>query len=285
MAGETLSFPRVYLLRASEAPRALAFITHRQKCWSLHLWDLDAHHVEPGAMFFGTLYPRRCALSPDGRYLLYFAMKAPGDPDWPHQFSGLSRAPWLTCLLAWREAGTWTRGMFFSSRASGRPEIHARQDLHHGADVADLCPWNIERIDAMQLAAERRIGFVEAEDSPPRDPRDIWDQHRQAVLQKRRPVGGAREVLRVVQGGFDQDEGRVGRYRNHYGLVGNDGREIPLSNHVWLDWLDRDHLYGATLDGRLVVCALRRGELVETWSHEFERMPRRKPAPPFARHF
>ncbi|MDI1448997.1 hypothetical protein [Polyangium sp. 6x1] len=284
MAGETLTFPRIYILRASQAPRALIFVTHRQKCWSLHLWDLEAQRVEPGGMFFGTLYPRRCDLSPDGRYLLYFAMKAPGDPDWPHQFSGLSRAPWLACVLAWREAGTWTRGMFFSSRASGRPEIHARGYLHRGADVADLCPWNIESTPSIQLAAERRIGFVEADDSPPRDPGDIWDERRRAVLEKPRP-GGGREALRVMQSAFDQGEGRVERYRNYYRLVGNDGREIPLPDHVWLDWLDRDHVYGATLDGRLVVCALRGGELVETWSHMFERMPRRKPAPEWARRF
>ena len=278
------SFPRLYILRASGARRAVVFAKHRQKAWSLHLWHLDTGRVETGGVFFGTLYPRRCDLSPDGRYLLYFAMKAPGDPDWPHQFSGLSRAPWLTCLLAWREAGTWTRGMVFSSRASGRPEIPARTALHQGAEVADRCPWNIEMIQPSQLAAERRIGFVETDDSPPRGPGDTWDEQRRAVLEKRRP-GDGREALRIRLGPFNQGEGQIEAYRSHYGLVGKDGREVPLSDHIWLDWLDRDNVYGATLDGRLVICALRGGELVETWTHEFERMPTRRPAPEWAREF
>ncbi|MDI1437482.1 hypothetical protein [Polyangium sorediatum] len=284
MAIEPPTPPRIYILRASEAPRALVFVKRHQKRWSLHLWNLDAQHVAPGATFFGTLYPRRSDLSPDGRYLLYFAMKAPGDADWPFQFSGLSRAPWLTCLLAWREAGTWTRGMSFASRASGRPEIPARSALHHGADVADRCPWNLQMNDALQLAAERRIGFVEAEDSPPRHPRDLWDERRRAVMCKQRP-GGGREALRLTLGPFDQGEGRIEGVRNHYTFVGKDRRETPLPGHVWLDWLDGEHVYGATLDGRIVVCALRGGELVETWAHAFRDMPTRQPSPAWARHF
>jgi hypothetical protein len=276
--------PRLYVLRASAAPRAVVFVKHRPKRWSLHLWDLHTRRVEPGARFSGTLYPRRCDLSPDGRHLLYFAMKAPFPRDWPSQFSGLSRAPWLYCLLAWREAGTWTRGMHFTSRATGRPEIPGGSALHHIAEDAGDCPWNIETTQSIQLAAERRIGFFEAKTSPARDPNDVWDQHRRAVLCKRRPGGGLEE-LRVTLGPFDLGELQIEGYRSLYGLLRNDGREVALPNHCWLDWLDREHVYGATSDGRIVVCALRDGELVETWSHAFERPPARRPAPAWARSF
>lgn len=269
--------PQLYVLRASSAARAVVFVSHRRKRWSLHLWDLDARHVERGGVFFGTLYPRRCDLSPDGRYLLYFAMKAPGAPAWPWQFSALSRAPWLACLLAWREAGTWTSGMHFCSRSSGRPEIPDRQYLHHVVESADRCPWNIEKTARMGLAAERRIGFVEAEDSPA-----PCDQPRRVLLHKRRP-GGGREGLELSSSPFGESDEGIEGTRNLYALRREDGREIALPEHGWLDWLDHDHVYGTTRDGRLVVCTLRGDELVETWSHAFGRMPSRKPAPAWAR--
>lgn len=272
--------PRLYVLRASAAARAVVFAAHRQKRWSLYLWDPERRSVEPGGVFFGTLYPRRCDLSPDGRYLLYFALKkGPDDPDWPREFSGLSRAPWLACLLAWEELGTWTRGMHFASPSSGQPEIPG--PLHRVVDSIARCPWNVERTAAIQLAAERRIGFVETEDSPARDSSDVWDQRRRAVLRKRRPDGGPEE-LRVWLSDFRVGEGLIEGYRNLYGLRQEDGRVVPLPAYVWLDWLDRAHVYGATCDGRLVVCALRGEELVEVWSHVLEESPRRS-APAWAR--
>ncbi|TKD03393.1 hypothetical protein [Polyangium fumosum] len=278
------SFPRLYVLRAAASSRAVVFVKHRQKRWSLHLWDLDTQRVELGAVFSRTLYPRRCDLSPDGRYLLYFAMKAPGSPNWPSQFSGLSRAPWLACLLAWRESGTWTRGMHFSSPAAGRLELPDRAYLHHGTELADRCPWNIEKTTAVQLASERRIGFVEAQGSPTPAPEDVSDEHRRAILCKRRP-GGGREELLVTLSPFDEGEALIEGHRNLYSMVRKDGREVALPAYCWLDWLDREHVYGATIEGRIVICALRDGELVETWSRAFERIPARRPAPAWARSF
>ena len=38
-------------------------------------WDIAARRYEPGSWLHGTLYPERCDLSPDGRYLCYFALK------------------------------------------------------------------------------------------------------------------------------------------------------------------------------------------------------------------
>lgn len=250
----------------------MVFVYHRQKRWSVHRWDLKVKRIEPGAVFSGMLYPRRSDLSPDGRYLLYFALKPPGSSTWPSAFSGLSRAPWLFCLQAWAEAGTWTRGMHFSTRST------------ETADVAERCPWNIEGTPSLQLWAERRIGFVEAKESPARDPEDVWDEKRRAILYKPRPGGGSEEI-RLKLGPFHKGEARIDGYRNEYGLRLSSGREIELSAFGWLDWLDHDHVYGATCDGRVVVCALRKGELVETWAHVFERRPPRRPAPEWARSF
>jgi hypothetical protein len=174
--------------------------------------------------------------------------------------------------------------MHFSTPSTGIAEIVNRAALHHGGDVADRCPWNVESTPALQLWAERRIGFVEVDDSPARDPKDIWDEQRRARLSKSRP-GGGREEIRLELGAFGEGEARIDGYRNHYSLQRSDGGQIHLPAFCWLDWLDHDHVYGATCDGRLVVCALRNSELVETWAYAFERMPPRRPAPEWARSF
>jgi hypothetical protein len=74
----------------------------------------------------GTLYPQRCDLSPDGRYLCYFALK--GDSTWElgATYIAISRLPWLTALVAWRTSGTWTRGAHFVTDA-GRCDLGRRR--------------------------------------------------------------------------------------------------------------------------------------------------------------
>jgi len=238
--------------------------------------------VEPGGTFRGALYPRRADVSPDGRYLLYFAMRSSPTGDWPWQFSGLSRAPWLTCLIAWKETGTWTRGMHFTGKAQGYPEIPGRAYLHHVAESMDRCPWNIARNTPLQLAAERRLGWTETEDSPPRRPNDLWDERRRAVLEKRRPKG--REALRVTLSSYLADNASlIEGHQNLYSLLSAGGQVTNLPAYCWLDWLDDERVYGATCDGRLVVSTWRAGEFVETWSHAFAPQPPRRPSPDWAR--
>ena len=43
-------------------------------------WDIAAWRYEPGSWLHGTLYPQRCDLSADGRYLCYFALE--GNSTW-----------------------------------------------------------------------------------------------------------------------------------------------------------------------------------------------------------
>jgi hypothetical protein len=49
----------------------------------------------------GTVYPQRCDLSPDGRYLCYFAFKGDSTWDLGATYIAISRLPWLTALAAW----------------------------------------------------------------------------------------------------------------------------------------------------------------------------------------
>jgi hypothetical protein len=106
----------------------------------------------------------------------------------------------------------------------------------------------------VQFANERRRGWEEARDSPQRDPRDAWDERRNARLQKRQP-GGDRllcvESLGWAGGEFGVDQA-VDGLRVCYWLEA-DGA-LQLLNHLqWADWDREGRLLVATRSGKLQI--------------------------------
>src|SRR5687768_7653267 len=239
--------PRIYCIPAIQVP-VVAVFRRGPSNWShIGRWDLAAGQYEPGAWLGGRIFPRRSDLSPDGRWLCYFAHKP--SATWKHgeAYVALSKLPWLTALHAFRTCGTWTRGYYFIEAEDG--EIHEEQKL--------LIPYGLRSISVVQFANERRRGWEEATDSPPRNPRDAWDERRNARIQKRQP-GGERllcvESLGRAGGEFGVDQA-VDGLRVGYWLEVNG--EIQLLNHLqWAEWDREGHLLVATRSGKLQVLNL-----------------------------
>ena len=76
-------------------------------------WNTRDDSFEHGHWFHGRIYEGRCGLSPDGRLLVYFAMKA-GCVDrsagYEQTFTAVSRPPYLTALAMWPTGGTYGGG-------------------------------------------------------------------------------------------------------------------------------------------------------------------------------
>lgn len=248
--------PRLYGIVATQAPIAVIFQRGPGRRWGLYRWDLSSGDFEVGAGFTGTLYPRRCDLSPDGRLLYAFVLKG-GKGEFVGQaglktYSAVSRAPWLYALAAWPESGTWTRGYHFvDARASG-PEIGPAL-AGDAAPLRERYRLALRLSGAEQYAVERRRGWVEHASCPPRGPNDVWDERRSVVLSKVRPAGRRAQGLALVlsdrgalrQGGI---EGRRPSYR-----LERLGRAIELDGVVWADWDPFGRLLVATRDARLQV--------------------------------
>jgi hypothetical protein len=271
--------PRIHCLPATEAP-VVAVLRRGPGGWShVGRWDLAAARYEPGAWLRGRIFPRRCDLSPDGRFLCYFAHKPgsrwePGDT-----YVALSKLPWLTALHAFGTCGTWTRGFFFS------------RERGDDADPAELpIPSRLRSIPVVQFANERRRGWVEAPDSPPRDPADAWDQRRNARMQKRQP--GGEHVLQVQSlghagGEFGVDQA-VDGLRVRYGLESR-GELEPLDDLQWADWDREGRLLVATRCGKLQIRELA-ARTAAGWTNVCEEdlaplEPDPAPAPPWAAHW
>jgi hypothetical protein len=236
--------PRIYCIPAAEAP-VVAVFRRGPTNWShVGRWDLAAQRYEPGAWLRGRIFPRRSDLSPDGRVLCYFAHKPTATWKQGEAYVALSKLPWLTALHAFGTCGTWTRGFFFT-------ENDDSDDLQ---DAKLPIPYGLRSIPIIQFANERRRGWEESPNSPPRDPKDVWDQRRNARMQKCQPLG--KRVLYVESVGWAGGEFGVDQavdgLRVRYSLE-SDGNLKQLDELQWADWDREGQLLAATGNGKLQV--------------------------------
>lgn len=266
--------PRIYCIPALKAPIVAVFLRGPTNRSHVGRWDLAERRYEPGAWLRGRIFPRRSDLSPDGRFLCYFAHKPSATWEHGEAYVALSKLPWLTALQAFRTCGTWTRGYSFTeNEGSEKPE-----------DPALPIPYGLRSIAVIQFANERRRGWMEAADSPKRDPRDAWDERRNARIQKRQP-GGSRllcvESLGWAGGEFGANQAVDGLRVGYWLEVEGD---IQLLDHLqWADWDSEGHLLVATRSGKLQVWNLNGGGLEVVFEEDLSlSKPNPVPAPAWA---
>ena len=269
--------PRIYCVTAAEAPIVAVFRRGPTRWSHVGQWDVARLHYEPGAWLGGRIFPRRCDLSPDGRYLAYFAHKPSATWELGEAYVAVSKLPWLTALHAFATCGTWTRGYFFSKEvATGHSE------------APDLpIPYRLQSIPAVQFATERRRGWQESPDCPPRDPRDAWDERRNVRMQRRQP--GGHRLLHVESighaGGEFGIEQAVDGLRVQYSIEA-DGQLTLLDDVQWADWDQHGRLLVATRSGNLQVRTVSSGKTQILFEEDLASLaPNPVPAPDWAQHW
>lgn len=268
--------PRIYCIRATEAAIVAVFRRGPTNWSHIGKWDLARRCYEPGAWFHARIFPRRCDLSPDGRFLSYFAHKPTSTWELGEAYVAISKLPWLTALHAFATCGTWTRGYFFTTNTGG--DVHEVRDLP--------IPYRLQSIPIVQFATERRRGWEEAPDCPPRNPRDMWDTGRNARIQRRQP--GGHHLLCVESIGHAGGEFGKGQaidgLRVQYSLE-VDGCLTVLDDLQWADWDQDGRLLVATRTGRLQVRRFNSGHEETVFDEDLTRLdPTPSPAPDWAQH-
>ncbi|HTE74910.1 MAG TPA: hypothetical protein VK640_17170 [Actinomycetes bacterium] len=241
-----MTAPRLFGVPARDAP-VVAVVRRGPSDWCrLGRWDVgDPRSWTSGSWLRATVYPQRCALSPDGRLLSYVALGGPARWSAGGTYVAVSRLPWATALAAWGTDGTWTRGAeFVDDRAVWElPE----PDEGDAGLLRDR--WGMKWVRPASYAVERRAGWAEAAGSTTYDPDDPWDIRRAPTLTmtRQRPedtavltVTGAYAAFRA----FDRETYGAPDYRL-------DGE--PLTDVQWADWAPGGDLLVATTDGRLQV--------------------------------
>lgn len=119
--GRTMSVPtfpaRLHVLLAQGGSRAVVLRRGPSKEVCLIAWDRERNTFEEGQWLRGRIYERRCDLSPDGRYLIYFAMDGRFGGPLGGSWTAISRPPWLRALVLLRKGDGWHGGGLFTGPA------------------------------------------------------------------------------------------------------------------------------------------------------------------------
>jgi hypothetical protein len=109
------TFPaRLHVLLAREAP--LGVVIRRGPAGSACtlLWNRETDDFQLGQWLRARLYERRCDLSPDGKYLIYFAMNGQWQSEAKGAWTAISRAPYLKAVTLLAKGDCWHGGGLFT---------------------------------------------------------------------------------------------------------------------------------------------------------------------------
>lgn len=108
-------------------------------------WDRDSDTFTVGQWLYGRIYERRCDLSPNGKYLLYFAMNGKWSSEVLGSWTAVSQPPYLKAIGLWPKGDCWNGGGLFTSNnkfwLNDGPCGH--QTLHEPPSIEyqTQCPW------------------------------------------------------------------------------------------------------------------------------------------------
>jgi hypothetical protein len=78
------------------------------------LWDRRKDEFALAQWLKGRIYERRSDLSPDGKYMIYFAKNGKWQSDTGGSWTAISRAPWLKALTLLGKGDCWHGGGLFT---------------------------------------------------------------------------------------------------------------------------------------------------------------------------
>ena len=110
--------PRLFVIVASQADEAVIFRKGPADWCHIIRWNTLDDTFNRGAWIKARIYAERCDLSPNGKLLLYFALKGGlFDTSYKMSHTAVSRMPWLQALVLWPEGDTWGGGGRFSTNS------------------------------------------------------------------------------------------------------------------------------------------------------------------------
>lgn len=109
------AFPaRIHILLASQAPVGVIIRRGPAKSVCTIGWDRRKDRFETGQWMRGRIYERRSDLSPDGNYMIYFAMNGRWHGPAKGSWTAISRAPYLKAVTLYPKGDCWNGGGLFT---------------------------------------------------------------------------------------------------------------------------------------------------------------------------
>lgn len=105
---------RLHVLLAREARSGVVIRRGPSKSVAVLGWDRRTDTFQLGQWLRGRIYERRCDLSPDGKWFIYFAMNGRWDSEAKGAWTAVSRAPWLKAVTLLAKGDCWHGGGLFT---------------------------------------------------------------------------------------------------------------------------------------------------------------------------
>jgi hypothetical protein len=106
--------PRLHVLLAQSAEVGVILRRGPSKSVCCIAWDRRKDRFTVGQWLRGRIYERRSDLSPDGKYLIYFAMNGRSRSPTGGSWTAISRAPYLKAVVLFGKGDCWHGGGLFT---------------------------------------------------------------------------------------------------------------------------------------------------------------------------
>ena len=124
--------PRIHVLLARKAPLGIIIRRGPSKAVCTILWNRRSDEFQLGQWLKGRIYEQQSNLSPDGKYLIYFAMNGKGIG----AYTAVSRAPYLKAIAMFPRDDCWNGGgLFTGNNTYWLDDGYGHTTLHNTREV------------------------------------------------------------------------------------------------------------------------------------------------------
>lgn len=214
-------------------------------------WNRKTDTFQLGQWFKSRIYERRCDLSPDGKYLAYFAAnyKKP-----LFSWTAISRPPYLTALALWAKGDGWGGGGLFDSEHTFLLNHRQEEATPH----EDLIPRKSLKV---KLLGERpgwgeddpichlrliRDGWIlksSGESVKPNwNAKIVWDYEKQPIIYEKTSYPRSNTLILQAKIKGINKRGGAWYQMDHEVIDENASEVISLPDTDWADWDSNDDL-------------------------------------------
>ena len=258
---------RIHVLLARKSPLAVVIRRGPSKRVATLLWDRRTDELTVGQWLNGRIYERRSDLSPDGKYLIYFALNGHWDSESKGSWTAVSRAPYLRAIAmfpkgdGWHGGGLWTgERRYWLNDGWGHERLRATKEVQRDTKFVPHEDWGGECPGVYYLRLQRDGWTLLAE-----------NEHGPDVFE--RALGHGFRLRKLAHAGSGHGKSV---YWDSHELIDADGRVEAQPDWEWAD-LDGGRLAWST-GGKIFAASLfsdgpgEPRELADLNPLEFERL-------------
>ncbi len=245
---------RIHVLLARDSQEAVVMRRGPSKQVCFIGWDRRTDTFKPTQWLKGRVYERRSDLSPDGRFLIYFAMNGKWESEAKGAWTAISRNPWMKAIALFAKGDCWHGGgLFLDPRTywlndgcghqivRQTSEVRALTTYIPEADYGGECPGvyylRLQR-DGWEIKDINKI--------------DHWNKT--FVFEKQIAKGWILRKLAHAQ--TDAPVGK-GCYWDEHRLISRRGEILDHPDWEWADW-DQTRILWA-VGGCIYACSIKSG--------------------------